>query len=115
MIRRPPRSTRVRSSAASDVYKRQYYEETKLEAHRVARRMIADGLPGVIVQPGGVYGPGDSSQVADLLEQFLDGKLPLLPFPELGICMTHVEDIAGGILLALDKGCLLYTSDAADD
>ncbi|WP_460379515.1 hypothetical protein, partial [Staphylococcus aureus] len=24
MIRRPPRSTRVRSSAASDVYKRQY-------------------------------------------------------------------------------------------
>src|SRR5665811_268715 len=26
MIRRPPRSTRVRSSAASDVYKRQVYE-----------------------------------------------------------------------------------------
>src|SRR5665811_60524 len=25
MIRRPPRSTRVRSSAASDVYKRQHY------------------------------------------------------------------------------------------
>src|SRR5665811_2408149 len=25
MIRRPPRSTRVRSSAASDVYKRQFY------------------------------------------------------------------------------------------
>jgi dihydroflavonol-4-reductase len=66
--------------------------------------MIADqGLPAVIVQPGGVYGPGDTSQVADLLEQFFAGKLPLLPFPELGICMTHVEDIAGGILLGLDK------------
>ncbi|WP_460379565.1 hypothetical protein [Staphylococcus aureus] len=25
MIRRPPRSTRVRSSAASDVYKRQFF------------------------------------------------------------------------------------------
>jgi dihydroflavonol-4-reductase len=83
-----------------------YYEETKLEAHRIAKRMIADGLPGVIVQPGGVYGPGDTSQVADLLEQFLAGKLPLLPFPELGICLTHVEDTAGGILLALDKGAL---------
>lgn len=82
-----------------------YYEETKLEAHRIAKRMIAEqGLPGVIVQPGGVYGPGDTSQVADLLEQFLDGKMPLMPFPELGICLTHVEDIAGGILLALDKG-----------
>lgn len=81
-----------------------YYEETKLEAHRLAKRMIDEGLPGVIVQPGGVYGPGDTSQVADLLEQFLSGKMPLIPFPEFGICLTHVEDIAGGILLAVDSG-----------
>jgi nucleoside-diphosphate-sugar epimerase len=82
-----------------------YYEETKLESHRIAKRMIEkEDLPCVIVQPGGVYGPGDTSQVADLLEQFLGGKMPLIPFPELGICLSHVEDIAGGILLALDKG-----------
>jgi nucleoside-diphosphate-sugar epimerase len=82
-----------------------YYEETKLEAHRIAKRMISEeGLPGVIVQPGGVYGPEDTSQLGDLLEQFLSGKMPLLPFPDLGICLTHVEDIAGGILLALDRG-----------
>jgi dihydroflavonol-4-reductase len=84
-----------------------YYEQTKLEAHKVVKRMIAEqDLPAIIVQPGGVYGPGDTSQVADLLEQFLAGRLPLMPFPELGICLTHVEDIAGGILLALDKGGL---------
>jgi dihydroflavonol-4-reductase len=82
-----------------------YYEETKLEAHRIAKRMAADeGLPCTIVQPGGVYGPGDTSQVADLLEQFLSGRLPLMPFPELGICLSHVEDVAAGILLALDRG-----------
>jgi dihydroflavonol-4-reductase len=84
-----------------------YYEETKLEAHRIVKRMIAEqDLPAIIVQPGGVYGPGDTSQVADLLEQFLAGKMPLLPFPELGICMTHFDDIAAGVLLALDKGKL---------
>src|SRR4029079_19367017 len=84
-----------------------YYEETKLEAHKLVQRMIDDqDLPAIIVQPGGVYGPGDTSQVADLLEQFFAGKLPLLPFPELGICMTHVEDIAGGILFALHRGAL---------
>jgi dihydroflavonol-4-reductase len=80
------------------------YEQTKWEAHQVARRLIGEGLPCVIVQPGGVYGPGDTSQVADLLDQFLSGRLPLLPFPELGICLSHVEDIAAGILLALDRG-----------
>ncbi len=82
-----------------------YYEETKLEAHKLVERMVVEqGLPAIIVQPGGVYGPGDTSQVADLLKEFFAGKLPLLPFPELGICLSHVEDIAGGILLALDKG-----------
>ena len=81
------------------------YEETKWEAHQIAKRMIADeGLPCVIVQPGGVYGPGDTSSIAALLDQFLSGKMPLLPFPEAGFCLSHVEDIAGGIVLALDKG-----------
>ena len=84
-----------------------YYEETKLEAHKIVKRMIAEqDLPAIIVQPGGVYGPGDTSQVADLLQEFFAGKLLLLPFPELGICMSHVEDIAGGVVLALDKGKL---------
>jgi nucleoside-diphosphate-sugar epimerase len=84
-----------------------YYEESKLEAHNIVKRMIAEQeLPAIIVQPGGVYGPDDTSQVADLLVEFFAGKLPLLPFPALGICMTHVADIAGGILLALDQGKL---------
>jgi nucleoside-diphosphate-sugar epimerase len=81
-----------------------YYEQTKVEAHRLAKRMMADGLPCTIVQPGGVYGPGDTSQLADLMDQFLSGRMPLMPFPELGICLGHVEDTAGGIILALDRG-----------
>ncbi|MFT3862701.1 MAG: NAD-dependent epimerase/dehydratase family protein [Solirubrobacterales bacterium] len=80
------------------------YEKTKWEAHQVARKLIGEGLPCVIVQPGGVYGPGDTSSIGVLLDQFLSGKMPLIPFPELGMCLTHVEDIATGIILALDKG-----------
>ena len=80
------------------------YEETKWEAHQVAKRLIGEGLPCTIVQPGGVYGPGDTSSIAQLLDQFLSGRMPMIPFPEMGLCLTHVEDIATGILLALDKG-----------
>jgi nucleoside-diphosphate-sugar epimerase len=82
------------------------YEKTKWEAHQVAKRLIGEGLPCVIVQPGGVYGPGDTSSIGVLLDQFLSGKMPLIPFPELGMCLTHVEDIAAGIILALDKGAV---------
>jgi dihydroflavonol-4-reductase len=80
------------------------YEKTKWEAHQAAKRLIEEGLPCVIVQPGGVYGPGDESATGRLLDQFLEGKMPLIPFPDLGICLSHVEDIATGILLGLDKG-----------
>jgi nucleoside-diphosphate-sugar epimerase len=82
-----------------------YYEETKVEAHRLARRLIVEeGLPCVIVQPGGVYGPNDHSAVGRQMNQFLAGRMPLLAFPELGFNMVHVDDVADGILLALDNG-----------
>ena len=82
-----------------------YYEQTKYEAHRVAQRMIAEeDLPCVIVQPGGVYGPDDHSAIGKTISDFVAGRLPLLPFPDLGMNMVHVDDVADGILLALDKG-----------
>ncbi len=82
-----------------------YYEQTKYEAHQIAKRLIADdGLPCVIVQPGGVYGPDDHSAIGTQINQFLAGKMPMIAFPELGMNMVHVEDVAAGILLALDKG-----------
>lgn len=81
-----------------------YYEETKTEAHRVAKQIGERGLPLVIVQPGGVYGPDDHSQLGNLIRQFKANRLPLLPFPEFGISFVHVEDVADGVLLALDRG-----------
>ena len=81
-----------------------YYEQTKYEAHQVAKKLIADeALPCVIVQPGGVYGPDDHSAIGTQINSFLDGKMPLIAFPDLGMNMIHVEDVAAGILLALDK------------
>jgi dihydroflavonol-4-reductase len=82
-----------------------YYEQTKYEAHNVAKRLIAEeSLPCVIVQPGGVYGPDDHSAVGKQMHDFLAGRMPLLAFPDLGFNMVHVEDVADGVLLALDKG-----------
>jgi nucleoside-diphosphate-sugar epimerase len=81
-----------------------YYEQTKYEAHQIAKRMIEQGLPCVIVQPGGVYGPDDHSSMGQQINQFVAGKMPMIAFPDLGLNMVHVEDVADGILLALDKG-----------
>jgi len=81
-----------------------YYEETKVEAHQVALRLIGEGLPCVIVQPGGVYGPEDHSQIGNQIKLFNAGKMPFMTFPDLGFNLVHVEDAADGVLLALDSG-----------
>ncbi|HZS16166.1 MAG TPA: NAD-dependent epimerase/dehydratase family protein [Candidatus Dormibacteraeota bacterium] len=81
-----------------------WYERTKVEAHRVARRLLEQGLPLVIVQPGGVYGPGDHSQLGNIVHQFVAGRLPAMAFPDLGINFVHRDDVVAGILLALEKG-----------
>jgi nucleoside-diphosphate-sugar epimerase len=81
-----------------------YYEQTKTEAHDVARRLIDEGLPCVIVQPGVVYGPDDHSATGKQMQDFLDGRMPALAFPDLGMNAVHVDDVAAGVLLALDQG-----------
>jgi nucleoside-diphosphate-sugar epimerase len=80
------------------------YEETKYQAHQVALDRIAKGAPIVIVQPGGVYGPGDHSELGNMIDQASTGKLKMLMFSQLGFNLVHVEDVAAGILLAHDKG-----------
>lgn len=82
------------------------YDETKWRAHQVAKDRIARGAPIVIVQPGVVYGPGDPSEVGNLLGQLVSGKLKMMAFGDMGGNFTYVDDVAEGILLAHDRGAI---------
>lgn len=80
------------------------YDRTKWKAHyEVAVPMIQAGLPLVIVQPGVVYGPGDTSVIGDLLRQYLRRRLPIRPHGA-AFCWGHVDDTAHGHVLAMDRG-----------
>lgn len=91
------------------------YERTKWVAHyQVAESMIEAGLPLVIVQPGPVYGPGDTSILHSVLAQYLQRKLPLLPAVT-AYSYVHIDDVARGHILAMEKGrpgeCYNLTGD----
>jgi len=79
------------------------YTRTKAEAHHIADQFIAKGLPLVIVMPGLVYGPGDTSALRVTLIQFLQRQLPMIP-QQLAYCWAHVDDIARAHVLAMEKG-----------
>lgn len=81
-----------------------YYDETKYLAHLAAEERIATSAPISIVLPTQVYGPHDPSQLGSTLAQALAGTLAAITFPDLGVSVVHVEDLAGGILLIHDLG-----------
>jgi dihydroflavonol-4-reductase len=81
-----------------------YYDETKFLSHQIVRDLIQQGAPVIIVQPGGVYGPDDHSEIGNIIDQVRSGKLKMRMFPATGFNLVHVEDVADGILLAHDKG-----------
>ncbi len=77
------------------------YDATKAEAHRIALSRTASGLPLVIVMPGLVYGPEDTSSVRTSLRNLLRGRLPAVPTGT-AYCWAHVDDIADAHILAMD-------------
>lgn len=80
------------------------YERTKWLAHyEVAQPMIREGLPLVIVMPGLVYGPGDTSNIHEMLLLYVRRRLPVAPL-KTAFCWSHVEDTARAHLLAMEKG-----------
>src|SRR5665811_550807 len=102
MIRRPPRSTRVRSSAASDVYKRQE------RRRRNERRMDAHGAE-VREQP---------EAAAHGEERLLgaDGRRRFVPFRTThGAEKDRVALRAGGQVLRADRHAVCVDPGPADD
>lgn len=81
-----------------------YYDETKFLAHRAVEERIAAGAPVVIAMPGVVYGAGDHSAFGQQLKGAHDGTLGYIVFGDTGITAVFVDDVAAGIVAALDRG-----------
>jgi nucleoside-diphosphate-sugar epimerase len=77
------------------------YDRTKAEAHAVAEQFVENGLPLVILMPGLIYGPGDTSSVRTTLIQYLQRKLPVIP-QRTAYSWAHVDDIAAIHIKALE-------------
>jgi dihydroflavonol-4-reductase len=80
------------------------YDESKYRAHELALERIAQGAPIIIVQPGGVYGPGDHSELGNAINKTRTGRLPMIPFADMRMSFVYVDDVAEGIIAAFEKG-----------
>lgn len=81
------------------------YKRSKVIAERLVETMIATrALPAVIVQPSTPIGPRDvkPTPTGRIIVEAANGRMPA--FLDVGLNLVHVDDVANGHLLALDKG-----------
>jgi dihydroflavonol-4-reductase len=81
------------------------YKRSKVIAEREVQRMAADrGLPVVIVSPSTPIGPRDvkPTPTGRIIVEAAQGRMPA--FLDTGLNLVHVDDVAEGHLMALEKG-----------
>ncbi|HEY1611381.1 MAG TPA: hopanoid-associated sugar epimerase [Paraburkholderia sp.] len=81
------------------------YKRSKILAERAVERMIErDGLPAVIVNPSTPIGPRDvkPTPTGRIIVEAATGKIPA--FVDTGLNLVHVDDVAAGHFLALERG-----------
>jgi dihydroflavonol-4-reductase len=81
------------------------YKLSKVVAERLVEKMVAEqGLPATIVSPSTPIGPRDirPTPTGRIIVEAATGKMPA--FVDTGLNLVHVDDVAEGHLLALDKG-----------
>jgi farnesol dehydrogenase len=85
-----------------------HYQASKHHAALLARAAAAGGAPLVSLYPGALVGPGPLTE-GNFVTAMILGHLrgAATPLPEGGRrrwCFVHVDDVAAGHLLALDRG-----------
>ena len=80
------------------------YKQSKYDAEQAVRALAAGGQDVVIVNPSTPVGPGDvkPTPTGQMILDAARGKMPA--YVDTGLNLVHVDDVAQGHLLALQKG-----------
>jgi nucleoside-diphosphate-sugar epimerase len=92
---------RIDHPPADEHYRMQpgdHYQRSKAEGELMARRYFADGLPGTIVRPVGIYGPGDS-RFLKLFRPIYRGYFVMIGSGGTLYHLTFIDDLVSGLVL----------------
>jgi dihydroflavonol-4-reductase len=82
------------------------YKQSKFLAEERVRAMVQEGLPAVIVNPSTPIGPCDikPTPTGRIIVEAALGRIPA--YVETGLNVVHVDDVAEGHALALERGMI---------
>ncbi len=74
------------------------YQVTKLEGEKLARKEFARGLPGVVVRPAGIYGPGDL-RFLKLFSMVAKRRFIMFGSGDTLLHVVYIDDLVTGMIL----------------
>jgi len=95
----------IKDPPADELYRTQpgdHYQESKLEGELLARSYFESKLPGVVVRPVGIYGPGDT-RFLKLVRAIATSKFAMIGTGKTLYHMTYIDDLIDGFLLASES------------
>lgn len=84
-----------------------HYKRSKWMAEQVVMEMVRErNLPAIVVNPAAPVGPRDRkpTPTGQMILDAARGRIPV--YVDTGLNIVHVDDVAEGHLLALDKGAI---------
>ncbi len=75
-----------------------HYQESKKEGELLVLKYFAEGLPGTVFRPVGIYGPGDT-RFLKLFKPVSKGMFIMIGSGRVLYHMTYIDDLVDGILL----------------
>jgi nucleoside-diphosphate-sugar epimerase len=80
------------------------YSATKAEAERLVRDAAAEGFATVVVRPRFVWGAGDTTLLPEIIAATEAGRFAWVGGGGHLTSITHVDNVAEGLLLAAERG-----------
>jgi dihydroflavonol-4-reductase len=82
------------------------YKRSKYQAEQAVLAMAAEGLPVVVVNPAAPVGPRDikPTPTGKMIVDAANGRMPA--YLDTGLNVVHVDDVAEGHVLALERGTI---------
>jgi nucleoside-diphosphate-sugar epimerase len=79
-----------------------HYQQSKLDGELLALKYFRDRLPGTVVRPVGIYGPGDT-RFLKLFRPIQKGQFVMIGKGDVLYHMTFIDDLVDGFMLAGEK------------
>ncbi|HEU4699654.1 MAG TPA: NAD-dependent epimerase/dehydratase family protein [Gemmatimonadales bacterium] len=90
-VRQPPAAETAPYAPGDD------YQASKAAGEQVALEFMRQGMPVVVVRPGGIYGPGDL-RFLKLIRPVARGRFVMVGSGEILYQMVYIDDLVDGIL-----------------